>query len=145
MARIRKENGQSLVELGITFLFLMLLLSGAAEFGIAFFQVVQLRDAAQEGALYGSALEIRDTVSIEDRIRGASSSPINLTSDDVQVSLFVNGGSKTLEQSCEGDGLKVSVAYPHKIFMPFLPKLLGVETITLRGEVVNTILRPVCD
>ena len=45
-----QERGQSLVELAISILFLLLLLAGAAEFGVLFFQFVQLRDAAQKGA-----------------------------------------------------------------------------------------------
>jgi hypothetical protein len=133
-----KEKGQSLVELGITFVFLMLLLGGAAEFGVAFFQYVQLKDAAQEGAVYGS-LYPYDTVSIEQRVRMSSQSPINLTNSDVQV--FVSYPDTSL---CEGHSVKVSVAYPHKVFMPFLPTLLGRDIILLNGEVVNTILSQSC-
>ncbi len=54
MKQLKRERGQSLVELGISILILLYLLAGAAEFGVLFFQFVQLRDAAQEGALYGS-------------------------------------------------------------------------------------------
>ena len=54
MKLFKSERGQSLVELGISLLILLYLLAGAAEFGVLFFQFVQLRDAAQEGALYGS-------------------------------------------------------------------------------------------
>ena len=54
MKRFISERGQSLVELGVSLVILLYLLSGAAEFGVLFFQFVQLRDAAQEGALYGS-------------------------------------------------------------------------------------------
>ena len=54
MKHIKNERGQSLVELAISITILIFLLAGAVEFGMAFFQFVQLRDAAQEGALYGS-------------------------------------------------------------------------------------------
>lgn len=134
----RKERGQSLVELAISFAILMYLLSGAVEFGIAFFQFVQLRDAAQEGALYGS-INPTDTVSIENRVRGASSSPIDLSSSDVQVEILYGQ-----TQVCEGNFIKVIVSYPHKIFMPFLPQILGTRVLNLRGEVTDTILRPIC-
>lgn len=133
-----KEKGQSLVELGISFVFLMLLLSGATEFGVAFFQYVQLKDAAQEGAIYGS-LYPYDTVSIEQRVRSASQSPINLTSENVQI--FVSYPDTSL---CEGHSIKVSVVYPHRVFMPLLPQLLGRDAILLNGEVVNTILSQSC-
>ena len=48
------ERGQSLVEFAISLVIILWLLAGAVEFGIALFQYIQLRDAAQEGALYGS-------------------------------------------------------------------------------------------
>lgn len=132
------NKGQSLVELAVTFTLLIYLLSGATEFGISFFQFVQLRDAAQEGALYGS-IHPDDTVSIEKRIRGASNSPINLSSGDVQIEILFGRGV-----ICEGNFIKVIVSYPHKIFMPFIPRLLGTDTLWLRGEVTDTILRPIC-
>lgn len=133
-----REKGQSLVEFSVGLLFLLFLLGGAAEFGTTFFQLVQLKDAAQEGALYGS-LYPYDTVSIEQRVRASSQSPINLTSSDVQV--FVSYPDTSL---CEGNAVKVSVTYPHKVFMPFLPQLLGRDVILLNGEVVDTILSQSC-
>ncbi len=73
MKRNKNERGQSLVELGISIVVLMWLLAGAVEFGIAFFQYIQIRDAAQEGALYGS-LNPTDTANIEKRVWGAAKS-----------------------------------------------------------------------
>ena len=134
-----KEKGQSLVELGITFLFLMLLLGGAVEFGTLFFQYVQLRDAAQEGALYASVYPY-DTVSIEQRVRSASQSPIELSDPAVQV--FISYPDNSL---CEGFAVTVSVAYEHQIFMPFLPQILREDYILLVGEVTNTILNQDCN
>src|SRR5688572_21348238 len=84
MKPTKSERGQSLVELGISMLILLYLLAGAVEFGILFFQYVQLRDAAQEGALYGSSsipsTGLPDTwEQIENRARAASASPIDLS------------------------------------------------------------------
>lgn len=134
-----RERGQSLVELGVSFVILMYLLSGVVEFGIAFFQYVQLRDAAQEGALYGSMYPY-DTELIEDRIRLSSQSPLDLTTSDVDVFVSYPDGSL-----CEGNGITVNVVYHHKIFMPFIPQLLGQESILLRGEVTDTILDQTCN
>lgn len=126
------NKGQSLVELAISFVFLMLLISGAAEFGIVFFQKAQLQDAAQEGAIYGSMCP-NDTASIEERIRNNSESPINLLSPDVLVSVQRDATS-----------VEVVVSYNHKIFMPFLPKILGKDFILIQGRMVNTILTETC-
>ena len=144
MKRSRSEQGQSLVELAISILILIYLLSGAVEFGLAFFQYVQLRDAAQEGALYGSMnppdpLTPQNAVNIEQRVRYASSSPINLQ-DTTKVTV-----TQTLvgTQYCEGNGLKITVTYQHRVFMPFMSQFIG-NTLPLAATVTDTILRPVC-
>jgi hypothetical protein len=144
MNRRKTERGQSLVELAVSLLVLLYLLSGAVEFGLAFFQFVQLRDAAQEGALFGS---MDPLAPIESRVRGASSSPINLA-DPVQVQVTItakdkdSNNPKPISAACEGDGLEVKVSYNHVIFMPFIPQLIGKNTIPLDAVVTDTILSP---
>ena len=156
MKRFISERGQSLVELGVSLLILLYLLSGAAEFGVLFFQYVQLRDAAQEGALYGSMNPYIDSngngafdsgepvnlAGIEARVRAASSSPINLSdTSKVTVTATSSDGSNKF---CEGYGLQVTVSYTHNIFMPFIPQLIGRTQIPLSATVVDTILTPIC-
>ena len=160
----KSERGQSLVELGISLLILLYLLSGAVELGVLLFQYVQLRDAAQEGALFGSMNpEEDDWASIEARARAASASPINLSDPTkVTVSIYMlsktaaptdlgtlvweNGGAKigSTTLDCEGNGVRVTVSYTHDIFMPFMPQILGRPDIDLSATVVDTILTPVC-
>jgi Flp pilus assembly protein TadG len=138
------ERGQSLVELAISLVVLLYLLSGVVEFGIAFFQFIQLRDAAQEGALYGS-LHPADTTNITTRVRSASAQPIDLTVTTGARAVTVtitpvdsNGDGRT---TCVGDGIQVSVSFTHQIFMPFIPTLIGSTTIPLTGTVTDTILQ----
>ncbi len=157
MKPLKSERGQSLVELAVSLVLLLLLLSGAVEFGMAFFQFVQLRDAAQEGALYGSLNPYLDAngngkfdtgesvnqAGIEARVRAASSSPINLadtTNPDITVVASSSDGSNKF---CEGNGLTVTVSYQHKVFMPFLSTVIGTK-IPLKASVTDTILSPVC-
>lgn len=135
MKRFISERGQSLVELGVSLLILLYLLSGAAEFGVLFFQYVQLRDAAQEGALYGSMNPL-DTTGITARVQASSSSPLNLTT--ITPVITYSGAQ------CEGNGLTVTLTYDHHIFMPFMPQLLNNDHITLSASVTDTILTPVC-
>lgn len=136
------NKGQSLVELAISFTILMFLLSGVVEFSFAFFQFVQLRDAVQEGALYGSACDGCTTQTIVERVIGASSSPLDMSNPNVTISVTVQG--KDFSQKCEADALEVRASYPHKIFMPFLPKLIGRDTIFLNAKVTDTVLYPRC-
>ena len=126
------NKGQSLVELALSFVVLMLLIAGSVEFGIIFFQKVQLQDAAQEGAIYGSMCP-NDTVSIEDRVRFNSNSPLDLTSPNVFVSV-----------SRDTQNVEVVVSYNHKIFMPLLSRLLGKQFIPLQGRMVSAILSESC-
>lgn len=146
MKKLKTERGQSLVELAVSLLVLLYLLSGAVEFGLAFFQFVQLRDAAQEGALFGSMDPTSPNIEI--RVRGASSSPIDL-SDNVTVLVTITAQEKDpphntipVANACEGDGLTVEVLYNHQIFMPFIPQLIGSSTIPLHAVVTDTVLSP---
>ena len=129
------ESGQSLVEFAVSLVVILLLLAGAVEFGIALFQYIQLRDAAQEGALYGS-INPTDTTGIRDRVKAASTSPIKLATDTaVNIDVVVSGNG------CVADGVTVTVTYPHKIFMPFATLFTGGSTtITLNADVTDTIL-----
>jgi Flp pilus assembly protein TadG len=156
-----KERGQSLVELGISLLILLLLLSGAAEFGVLFFQYVQLRDAAQEGALYGSMnpyidsgspgngqFDIGESVNqagIETRAREASSSPIDLSTAAGLVTVKATSADGS-NMFCEGHGIKVTVEFKHKVFMPFMADILNLTNreIPLTASVTDTILTPIC-
>ena len=148
MKNHRTERGQSLVELAVSLLVLLYLLSGAAEFGVAFFQYVQLRDAAQEGALYGSLNACAGAAAIETRVRGASYTPIKLNDPGSGVTVTITaksaGGAALSDVTAarEGDAITVSVKYDHKIFMPFMAKFIG-PTITLNGSVTDTVLAPI--
>lgn len=123
---------------------LLFLLVGIVEFGIIFFQFVQLRDAAQEGALYGSVCDCT-VAEIQERAIASSDKPIDLNNAFIQVTATDSlGNPKDPELACEGDALTVRVIYIHKIFMPFMPKLLGRNDIPLNAVVVDTVLRPVC-
>lgn len=139
------ERGQSLVEISISLVLLLLLFVGMAEFGISFFQFVQIRDAAQEGGLYGSYCQ--DESQILSRIIGSSNSPIDLTDENVFILIeYVDDYTKEVIAKSdieEGDGIRIRVSYRHKVFSPFLPGIIG-EYLMLNGEVTDTILRVEC-
>lgn len=144
----RSERGQSLVEFGISLVVILILLAGAVELGIALFQFIQLRDAAQEGAVYGSICPI--PAKIEARVRNHSSSPVDLsvTSGANAVTVVVEGREGTSETTAKninavkaGDGVYVEVSYDHRVFMPFAALFTGgSNTIRLRAWVINTVL-----
>jgi Flp pilus assembly protein TadG len=134
----KEEHGQSLVEFAISLTLILLLLAGAVDFGMAFFSFIALRDAAQEGALYGS-MSPTDTAGIIARVRSASNRPVDLSDvSSVQVTTQIIG------QACEGGGIQVTVVYYYPLSMPFLPAILGRNAIPIRASVTDTILQPTC-
>ena len=149
------QKGQSLVEFALSLTVIMILLAGAVEFGIALFQYVQLRDAAQEGALYGS-LNPTDNAGIIARVRAASDTPIDLQNDsDVIICAWVptdeeaagntcTNNTVSVDKACEGEGIQVRVSFPHRISMPFVSTFIGSNTILINVSVTDTILLPTC-
>jgi Flp pilus assembly protein TadG len=146
MKTSRSERGQSLVEFAISLVVILFLLAGAAELGFALFQYIQLRDAAQEGAVYGSICP--DPEKIENRVRNHSSSPVDLSvkSGAKAVTVVVQGREGTTSTPKDinlvktGDGVYVEVSYNHLIFMPFANIFTSSNTITIRASVINTVL-----
>lgn len=148
---IRSKSGQSLVELAISLPILLMILIGTIDFGMALFSYSILRDAAQEGAFYGS-FNPADSAEIENRARnisprgeaGVFSSPVNLR-DKKLIHVEV----KALGRACQGttkgltNRMQVSVSYQYPILTPFLGPLFG-EKISLTGSATNIILQPAC-
>jgi len=147
------KRGQSLVEVAIALPVLVLLLLGTLEFGMALFSYAILRDAAQEGAFYGS-FNPGNVEEIENRVRNISprtedgavfSSPVNLRDKD-NVTVIV----QPLGDACQGakDGvansMQVSVTYRYPMLLPFVGKVFGLKTIPLTGSATNVILQPQC-
>ncbi len=158
----RSSRGQSLVELAISLTIMLLLLSGAVTFGMAYFSYVAMRDAAQEGALFAStdpcvdsnasgACNAGDDVNlagIRARVRGASTAPI-----DFRVGGPVPDGyitAATIGSPCEDstggipNAVRVTVEYDYPVFMPFLGAIIGGQQIHLTATVTDTILEPRC-
>lgn len=146
------ERGQSLVEIAISLPVIILLLLGTVDFGMAIFSYSIIRDAAQEGALYGS-FNPDNKAEIENRARNISplgedeifSSPVDLTNKElVQVEV------KAIGDSCQGttgskpNSLRVRVRFYYPILMPFIGSIIGSDTIPLTGSATNVILQPPC-
>ncbi len=130
------SRAQSLVELAISLMVIVLLLSGVIEFGIAFFQFVQMQDAAQEGALYGS-INPTDEAGIRTRILAVVNEPFDLGLTAGNIAISDNGGR------CGGYALTVTITYDHIVTMPLISTITG-STIPLRAVVTDTILQPPC-
>ncbi len=132
------ERGQSFVELAISLVLLLMLLMAVLDFGRAFFTWIALRDAAQEGAIYGS-IAPADQTQIINRVRSSSNTPVDLTDTgavDVQVDATV---------ACHGNQITVTVTFNNfEIATPFMSTILGTSSFPIRARVTDTILTPPC-
>jgi Flp pilus assembly protein TadG len=146
------ERGQSLTELAVSLPVLILLLLGTVDFGMAIFSYSILRDAAQEGAFYGS-FDPANKEEIESRARnisprgeeGVFSSPVNLR-DETLIKVTVTPVGEPCQGVTNGaaNSLRVNVSYDYPILMPFAGQVIGRRTIRLTGSAASVILQPAC-
>jgi Flp pilus assembly protein TadG len=134
------QSGQSLVEFALALTLMMTLVAGAVDLGSAFFSYLAIRDAAEEGALYGSISGAPlNTTAIEYRVRQSSTQPVDLTDvSKVTVSVLI------LNQPCIGGLIKVTVTYNYQLTMPLVGAIIGSQTIPVTASMTNTILKPSC-
>ncbi len=142
------EKGQSLVELALGLTTMLIILAGTVDMGRILFYYLSLRNAAQEGATYGSIYP-NFCQQIHDRAF------FTLEDPDVQVSVIVDGlpcnpsdtGSLTVPpvHACYPHTLEVIAENPKfPLTMPFIGAFLGRQTIDLKVNISETIVRPSC-
>ena len=131
------EKAQSLTEMALSMVVLLLLVGGVVDLGRAFFTYMALRDAVQEGALYGS-INPTLTTDIQNHVVNSSEMIQDLiTNDDVTVEIV---GS-----ACTGNAIRVGVLYPDfQIAMPLIGTVIGRQTVSISASVTDTILSPAC-
>jgi Flp pilus assembly protein TadG len=135
-----KEHGQSMVELALTITFLMVLLAGTIDLGRAFFTWLALRDAAQEGASYGSIHPLTtDENELKARVYDNLKQVVRNPSGSVGIIISI------INNRCMGNTIQVDVKYnSFPLAMPFLGTILGSQTIPIHATVNDTILTPAC-
>lgn len=132
------ERGQSLTELAVSFTLLVIILAVTVDLGRVFFSFIAIREAAEEGALYGS-LNPADNGGIIARTRSSSTAPVDLNNtSNVAVAINVFGSP------CAGNTLRVRVTYTYTLTMPMVSTFIGSQTFPLVANATTTILRPEC-
>jgi Flp pilus assembly protein TadG len=132
--RRRSAAGQSLTEFAVSMTFLLILLSGILDLGRAYFVILSLRDAAQEGASYAS-IDPTDLTAIRQRVRQSSQGPIDFTAfADSQITIQYIG------PACAGNGVQVTLEYSFEFIAPFI----GGTALPLTADFTDTILQPAC-
>ena len=148
-SNLRSQRGQSMTEFALSLVFLLTLLAGVVDLGRMFFAYIIIRDAAQEGAVFGSIAPKDDLPTfkneVEDRVKAAftdpsdsSNVPIDITKLNVQTDII---GSTC---ASPGNGVQVKVEYSVPITMPFLGMVVGTQNMNMAATVQNAILSPIC-
>jgi len=143
------SQGQGITEFALILVFLLVLLAGIFDIGRAFFAYMIIRDAAQEGAVYGSIAPKSDLgafqTAVADRVEAAyldpsnpSETPLNIDNVNIQVQILGSGCA------APGNSVRVSVDYQFPLAMPFLGAIIGKQTIDMSAAAEDSILSPIC-
>lgn len=134
------ERGQSLVELALILLFLLILVAGIADLGRMIFTYLTMRDAAQEGAVYG-AIYPGQCEGVFNRT--LANLPVNQT-----FTVTINDLTCTTEAACDcsgspqssGDIITVMVTVEDfDITTPFISAITG-PTVDFSATINDTVL-----
>jgi Flp pilus assembly protein TadG len=137
------QKGQSLVEMSVGLVILIIILSGLLDIGRAYYVYVGLEDGAGEAALY---------LSINPGCRTATDGPQCLDPNNATYRASHAGGENidwssatiTIERPPVygvGDPVKVTIQYQLKLLTPFMPRFAGINPITLTSQATQTIIR----
>lgn len=149
LPRLKREHGQSLVEMSLIMVFLVVLVMGVLDIGRAYFTYLALKDATAEGAYYGSAFPQCTTENGYDGTQGACvlvntipyrtrfSAPTGGLVDWSNAAIHV-----TLPASVtDGEALTVSVTYRYQLLTPFIGAIANTQFLTLTASSSATIIR----
>lgn len=139
---VKRERGQSLVEMSIMLVVMIWLLLGILDLGRAFFYYLALRDAAGEGAYYASihptwasSADKADPDNVTYRVKHASpvGGLINWTGAAVSVSA---------PGTTPGNFVTVTVTANYTLLTPLVNNIIGGDTLPMTGRAVAKIISP---
>lgn len=139
----RLEKGQSLVEMTVGFVILIVILSGLLDLGRIYFIYVALEDGAGEGAIYLSinptcrttadGAACADPNNADYRARNAGGQFVNWAGANVIINRPTVFGV--------GDKVSVTISYAFPLLTPLMPQIAGVNPLTLSVTADQTIIK----
>lgn len=137
--KTRTPRGQSLVEVALALPVLVMLMMGLLDLGRAFYAMVTLNDAAQEGAAYAATNQ--DPGAVMARVGAAEATFLVPLEDIAHVD---DGGSPVLfdmtSSGAVGSGVVITVTYDMPIYTPFVNGLVGGGDLRLRATANHVII-----
>jgi len=153
----QSEKGQSLLELAVVLVFILILLAGVVDLGRMMYEYLTMRDAAQEGAGYGAIypndcnhLITRvmqnlpdDNYAVQIQITDVHGTAGTVTCDAAVANDYAAGRSALPYFGCMGNTLTVIIDHSTEITMPFLSAFTG-PTVPMHVVIEDRIVRPGC-
>ena len=139
----RLEKGQSLVEMAVGFVILVILLGGLLDLGRVYFIFLALEDGAGEGAIY---------LAINPGCRTAADGAECANPNNAEYRALNSGGDLIEWSSANvtivrpdpvygvGDPVSVSLSYAFPLLTPIIPPIAGVNPLTLTVRATQTII-----
>ena len=156
----RGERGQGLVEFALTVVFLTILLMGVLDLGRAYFSYLALKDAAQEGAYFGSAFPqcvdnnginndspaCADPNNVLYRVRHSTpvGGLVDMNDPAAVISVSLPCGSASpcvLGSGQTSQTVTVTVSYPYTMLTPFVGAIAQGQRLTLTAQSEAVIVR----
>ncbi|MHB0967277.1 MAG: TadE/TadG family type IV pilus assembly protein [Bellilinea sp.] len=145
------EKGQSLMELALVLVFILILLAGVVDLGRMMFEYLTMRDAAQEGAGYGA---VYPSYCDQIKSRILENMP-SFKNDKDGLIVLVDGlmceiawtADKSLARpahGCEDKEIFVRIDHKFEVTMPLLSAFTG-PTVPMHVEIKDRIVRPACN
>ncbi len=126
----KNQKGQSLVETALLLPLLLLLLAGLLDLGRAYYVIVALRDAAEEGATY-AALAPHDVGGVRSRAVDALGPLVSVHPENVTV---------MAPQLTAGEPVTVTVSYAYEFYLPFFDSFVPEDGLILRGVSAHALI-----
>ncbi len=149
----RGEKGQSLVEMTLGLMVLIILMSGLIDLGRAYFIYAALEDSAGEGALFMSFNPgCQDDTDCPDpnnamwRIAHATEGLIDLNDpnrvQDITITVLDESGNEVTDKAnyAVGHTIVVEIWYEFQLLSPIIPEIAGEPTLTLYTSATQTII-----
>ncbi|MBN2048292.1 MAG: pilus assembly protein [Anaerolineaceae bacterium] len=135
------QKGQAIVEFALIITIMVIMVGGIVDLGRAFAVYINLRDAVEDGVIYGSM----DPTGCEEITKRVLSNVDN--SPDVTVEILIdNQACDTADPDTEaiiGKEIRVNARYSgFQITMPLMGTLLGTQTMNINSTMTGTILSP---
>ena len=131
------ERGQSLTELALFMVFLLILVAGIVDIGRAFLVYIEMRDVAQEAALISTYKANRCDQLIA-RVKTSTDSIYDLI-DDGTVVISCNPGD--ICNVASGTNITIMATYDDfPLTMPFLGTLIGNQTVDISASIIDTVV-----